>query len=39
MPAEMAELLFAKPMNKLYLSLSAVLKDNKVIAGEDPERQ
>jgi hypothetical protein len=32
--AEVAELLFAKPMNKLYQSLASVLKDNNVIAAE-----
>ena len=32
--AEVAELLFAKPMNKLYQSLASVLKDNNVITAE-----
>jgi hypothetical protein len=35
MPVEVAELLFAKPMNKLYQSLATVLNENKVIAAED----
>ena len=34
MPAENAELFFAKPMNKLYQSLASVLKDNNVITAE-----
>jgi hypothetical protein len=34
MPTEVAELLFAKPMNKVYQSLASVLKDNNVIAAE-----
>ena len=34
METEVAELLFAKPMNNLYQSLASVLKDNNVIAAE-----
>ena len=35
MPADMAELLFSKPMNKLYQDLASVLKNNKVIASAE----
>jgi hypothetical protein len=35
MPAEVAELLFTKPMSRLYQSLATVLNDNKAIVAED----
>ena len=37
MPADMAELLFSKPMNKLYQSLSTVLRDNRLVGGDDSQ--
>jgi hypothetical protein len=37
MPAEVAELLFSKPMNRLYQSLTTVLNENKVISPEDSQ--
>jgi hypothetical protein len=35
MPVKVAEVLFSKPMNKLFQSLTTVLKDNKVLTAED----
>ena len=35
MPVNVAEVLFSKPMNKLFQSLTTVLKDNKVLTAED----
>jgi hypothetical protein len=37
MPAEVAELLFSKPMTKLYQSLATVLNDNNIIAVGDSQ--
>ena len=35
MPMKVAEVLFSKPMNKLFQSLTTILKDNKVLTAED----
>ena len=39
MPSDIAELLFSSPMTKIYDSLSAVLKENKVVTEESVQEQ